>query len=462
MASRASSVCVVIVPSMGRKRADVLRRMMRRVAVASHRTVSHHTVSLRLVGWSVLVGVLGGAVVSAFRWLLARGLETVQWWYWGLPNHLWQIVPAVAGCLVVSAVIAGLITSQPLIKGSGIPDVERRLRGPSALSFPWWDVLWKKFIGGILAIGPGAFAGREGPSIQLGACVGMGLSDRTATTRRFRRELVAAGAAAGLAAAFNAPVAAVLFVAEEVYGRFSLQIGMSSFAAALASDAVAQQVFGLAPVFRFPTLAAPGLGEYGALAVLAVALGLGAWTYAWTVLRSDRWYVRCHIPVWLRAAVPLLLTMPVGLWHPVLLGGGNALINALGGSGYALPIVAGFLAVRFVVSQITYGSGSPGGIFLPILTLGALVGAVCGGVLGDLGWAGRPSIVPILIVAGMSGLFGAVSKAPLTAVVLVAEMTSFGVLMPLAFVTFIAYIIYDVLGGRPIYEALGGPAPIRP
>ncbi len=428
-----------------------MNRVFRRI-----RRLSRQTVSLRLIAWALLVGVVGGAIVSMFRWVLEQLLHLSLRMYAILPSYPWILAVVVLAMLALGYVISVLRASQPLISGSGIPDVERRLRTSEPMPFAWWDVLWKKVVGGILAIGPGAFAGREGPSIQISACVGLGVSHATPTTRRYTKELVAAGAAAGLSAAFNAPVAAVLFVAEEIYGRFSLQIGLSSFAAAIASDAVCQQVFGLAPVFVFPAVKVPTIGEYWKICLLAVILGVFAWVYEQTLLRSGNVYERLHVPARLRSFIPLLVTIPVGIWSPILLGGGNMAINRLGSVRYALPTLVIYLIVRFVVSQLTYGSGSPGGIFLPILTLGALSGAVWNALLGDM------RLVPdakagtaLMVVVGMAGLFGAVSKAPLTAIILVTEMTSFGVLMPLAVATFVAYIVYDMMGGKPIYDVLG-------
>ena len=420
------------------------------------RRISRQSVSLRLIAWALLVGAIGGAIVSMFRWVLGQLLHLAVRFYRFWPSSPWVLAVAVIVMLALGFAIAALIASQPLISGSGIPDVERRLRTAGPVPFPWWDVLWKKVVGGILAIGPGAFAGREGPSIQMSACVGLGVSHATTTTRRYTKELVAAGAAAGLSAAFNAPVAAVLFVTEEIYGRFSLQIGLSSFAAALVSDAVSQQVFGLSPVFIFPNVTVPPIGDYWKIVLLAIVLGLFAWLYEVTLLRSGNVYERLHIPGGLRPFVPLLATIPVGIWCPVLLGGGNMVINTLGSVRYALPVLVGYLIVRFLLSQLTYGSGSPGGIFLPILTLGALTGAAWNAMLGNVGLSpDMTSGTALMVVVGMAALFGAVSKAPLTAIILVTEMTSYGVLMPLACATFIAYLVYDMMGGKPIYDALG-------
>ena len=375
------------------------------------------------------------------------------------PGRPWILATLCLALIFISLPIALLMRKEPLIRGSGIPDVERRLRSYSPISFPWWRILWRKTIGGLLFVGPGTFAGREGPSIQMGACVGMGVSHLTATSRAYRHELVAAGAAAGLSAAFNAPIAAVLFVTEEIYGRFTAKSGMAALSAALSAGTVSTLVFGTEPVFALPRVSPPPLYAYWRLGLLALALGAFAWLYQTTLLNAGKAYDALRIPTLLRPAIPLLLTIPVGMACPSLLGGGNTLVTSLGQQRYTLPLLLTFLAIRFLLSQITYGSGAPGGIFLPILTLGALTGATWASFPTLTGTPNNSANTTLMIIAGMAGLFGAVSKAPLTALILVTEMTSYDLLMPLGFVTLIAYTTYDILGGKPIYDALSQPTP---
>lgn len=421
------------------------------------RRASHHSVSPRLIGWSVLVGICSGVIVSLFRWILEWSLIGLKSLYaFAVHGHWWVIIAAVALSVGLCFAIAALVRSDPLISGSGIPDVEQRLRSSKPVDFPWFDVLWKKLVGGVLAIAPGMFLGREGPSIQISAAVAMGISHATATTRHFGRELVTAGAAAGLSAAFNAPIAGVLFVAEEIYARFSLGACLSAFAATLSANAVSLKVFGLAPVFSLPNVRTPSLHTYPQLVGLGVALGGVAWLYSKSLLAIPKWYDKIRMPRWARMLIPLLLVIPVGIWLPDALGGGNSLVTHTGQGEYMVTMLALLLAVRFVVSQISYCSGAPGGIFLPILTLGALCGALWSEAGASFGlWPGGDNELPLMVIVGMAGLFGAVSKAPVTAIILVMEMTSYGVLMPLGIVTLISYLVYDALGGEAIYDALG-------
>lgn len=421
------------------------------------RKASRHSVSPRLVGWSVLVGAAVGVVVSLFRWSIAASVGALKALYSFIgQGNWWALAIVVPVSIGIGVALAWMVKSEPLSAGSGIPDVETRLRSTKPVEFPWIRVLWRKIVGGLLAICPGLFLGREGPSVQMGASVGMGVSGASETTRRFRRELVAAGAAAGLSAAFTAPIAGVLFVAEEIYSRFTLKTGISAFAASLSASMVAVEVFGLKPVFDLPHTQVLGIPYYWQFIVLGIALGVVSWVYEKSLFASFHLYDFLHIPTVVRPMVPLLLIIPIGLTLPQTLGGGNELVTMLGHMDIPLDLLVVLFVVRLIGSQLAYGSGLPGGIFLPMLTLGALFGAITGKCFVLLGVA-PPSraYISLMVIVGMAGLFGAVSKAPLTAIVLVMEMTSYGVLMPLGAVTLLAYLVYDALGGKAIYDELG-------
>ena len=167
------------------------------------RTQSQHLL------WSVwrglLVGVAAGAVVSFFRWLIAKGAQISVSIYQDALHNPVLILEIVFVNLVFAILIGYLIKQEKDIKGSGIPHVEGELMG--LLHPSWWSVLWRKFLGGVLGISMGLMLGREGPSIQLGAMTAKGLAEGLKLSAREKRVLIAAGAAAGLSAAFNAPIA---------------------------------------------------------------------------------------------------------------------------------------------------------------------------------------------------------------------------------------------------------------
>ena len=188
----------------------------------------------------VLVGIVVGCIVSTFRFLIEHFFHFVQGVYKemsGQPLYLLAMLLGYGGIVLIAG---RLIRTNRDIKGSGIPQVEAELKGLLAVS--WWDTLWKKYILGVLAIGSGLMLGREGPSIQLGAMGGKGVAHHLKVSPVEERSLIASGAAAGLAAAFNAPIAGLLFVVEEVYHHFSRFFWISTLAASLTANFISLNV----------------------------------------------------------------------------------------------------------------------------------------------------------------------------------------------------------------------------
>ncbi|TOY84782.1 ClC family H(+)/Cl(-) exchange transporter [Levilactobacillus brevis] len=400
-----------------------------------------------------LVGLFAGIVVSTFRLIIEHLLSLVQAVYGWLGQHPWGLVPWAILLVLMALMIGHWVKQTPMIKGSGIPQIEGQLAGE--LDYAWWPVLWKKFVSGILGIGSGLFLGREGPSIQLGGTVAQGLADRLGFSGSRRRLMIASGASAGLSAAFNAPIAATLFILEEVYHNFSTLVWLTSLTSAVVANFVSNEIFGLTPVLHIVYRQALPLKYYGLLLLLGIGLGGLGYGYQWVTLRVGHWYGRLTwLPRQFDGIIPFLLVIPVGLWWPITLGGGNQLIVQFAQQTPLLVPLIGYFILRFVFSTISYGSGLPGGIFLPILTLGALLGAIGARCFVAVGWLPTMYVANFMIYA-MAGYFAGISKAPFTAILLITEMVgTLQHLMPLAVVAIVAYITVDVLGGAPIYEAM--------
>ena len=360
---------------------------------------------------SVVVGGLIGLIVSIFRLTIEKLLIFFQQLYQNFSTD-WQWIVLLN--LILAVGVGFLVKTTPDISGSGIPQIEGQLSGE--YEEQWWPVLWKKFVGGILAIGAGLMLGREGPSIQLGAAVGQGWSETLRYRGSQRRVLIAGGAAAGLSAAFNAPIASTLFVLEEIYHNFSTLVWISALTSAVVANFISLTFFGLTPVLAIVYPHALPLNSYWHLLVLGILLGLFGRLYQICTLKLKTWYGKIKfLPRWLDSLVPFILIIPVGWGWPAYLGGGNTLITTIAAQNPVFVTLLILLGIRFVFSMVSYGSGLPGGIFLPILTLGAVSGAL---------------YVSIMAHWGLQHL------------------------MPLAVVALVAYIVLDLLGGEPIYESL--------
>ncbi|HET4696597.1 TPA: chloride channel protein [Streptococcus pneumoniae] len=374
---------------------------------------------LSQVGRGIIVGLIVGIIVGSFRFLIEKGFHLIQGVYQDQGYLVRNLFVLVLFYILICWLSAKLTRSEKDIKGSGIPQVEAELKG--LMSLNWWGILWKKYVLGILAI--------------------------------------ASGAAAGLAAAFNAPIAALLFVVEEVYHHFSRFFWVSTLAASIVANFVSLLMFGLTPVLDMPDNIPPmTLDQYWIYLVMGIFLGFSGFLYEKAVLNVGRVYdligQKIHLD---RAYYPILafiLIIPVGIFLPQIIGGGNQLVLSLTEQNFSFQVLLAYFLIRFIWSMISYGSGLPGGIFLPILALGSLLGALIGAICVNLGLVSQEQF-PIFVILGMSGYFGAISKAPLTAMILVTEMVGdIRNLMPLGLVTLVSYIIMDLLKGTPVYEAM--------
>lgn len=399
----------------------------------------------------VLAGAAAGLVVVLFRYLLegASGLlNTVLAFGSGRPwfMALWLAVLAGAAFLV-----SLLLKWEPYISGSGIPQVEGEMLGQ--LEQKWWRVLLAKLAGGLLSIGCGLSLGREGPSIQLGAMTAKGFSRLTRRMKTEERLLMTCGAGAGLSAAFNAPLAGVLFTLEEVHKHFSPEVLLSTMASSITADFISRNVFGLQPVFSFHIPQMMPLRQYGHVILLGILLGLLGVAYNKSIDLAQRLYEK--IPVkWVRVLIPFLCAGVLGFVFPAVLGGGHPLVAQISAGGITLWSLCLLVAVKFLFSMISFGSGAPGGIFLPLLVMGALIGGIY--FTAAQSWLNIPdTLLANFIILGMAGYFSAIVRAPITGIVLISEMTgSFSHLLTLSIVSLFAYLIPDMIQCRPIYDQL--------
>jgi CIC family chloride channel protein len=362
-------------------------------------------------------------------------------------------VPVLVGAVGAGLAVGLVHRVAPEAAGSGIPHVKAVLYW--FRSMRWQAILLVKFVGGAVGIGSGLALGREGPTVQLGSALGAAVSHRLRVSPRERQTLIAAGAGAGLAAAFNAPLAGLAFVLEELQRHFAPAVFSATFVAAVTADVLTRSLTSQLPVFRVASAPAPPLVTLpvffglGLLAgVLGVAFNRGllktlelfAWVRGWPASLSG---------VVVGAVVGLL-----GWFVPHALGGGQPLVEAVLKGNVPLAHIPWWFGIRFGLTMLSYGCGAPGGIFAPLLVLGALLGLA----VGQLALLALPSTVVSLetfVVVGMAAYFAAIVRAPLTGIVLIVEMTnSYDQMLPLLVACFAAYAVADFVMDRPIYEAL--------
>jgi chloride channel protein, CIC family len=404
---------------------------------------------------SLVVGAATGFVGALFRLGLdeATGLRDALA-HWAHLEGPVGLIAVVAACTVCTAVAAWLVRRfAPRASGSGIPHTEAVLNGD--LPPAPFLLIPVKFVGGILAIGAGLALGREGPSVQIGASLAQLIGKIFRRNWPDCRVLIAAGAGAGLAAAFNAPIAGAVFVLEELVRRFETRIAIAALGASATAMSVARVFLGDAPEFHIQPLPYPSAQAQVLFLVLGVVAGIVAIAYNKTILAalglSDRF---ARWPVELRAAI---IGAAVGLlvWFtPNFVGGGELLTQQTLDGKMTIGLVAAVFVLRFVLGAISYASKTPGGLFAPMLVLGAQLGllfaALCHVAFPDLDTPPNA-----FAVVGMAAFFTGVVRAPVTGIVLITEMTgSFTMLLPMLAACFAAMLLPTLLNNAPIYESL--------
>lgn len=406
---------------------------------------------------AVAVGAAAGLIGTLFHF----GVDWLLAWPHALGAALdiggglfLLITGAVAAAMCVMSV--WLVRSfAPEAAGSGVQEIEGAMEGLRTVR--WRRVLPVKFFGGLLSLSSGLVVGREGPTIHMGAAISQAFSEWLRLPAREARGLLAAGGAAGLAAAFSAPLASILFVIEETRRQFpySLKTYTAVMLASVTSAVVTESLAGRRP---FMALAVPDtpLIWLPAFVVLGIVLGVLGVVFN----RALIWSMDASLAIGRRLTcyfVPAVVGFAVGVLlivRPEATMGGDSLAVRLVGENLPLTIMAIVVVTRFVMTMASYSTGVPGGIFALILALATAVGLLYGLLLSAL--------LPLpagteaaFAVAAMGGLFAATVRAPLVGIVLVAELTgAYTILVPTMITCLFANFIADWLGGRPIYEVL--------
>ena len=404
---------------------------------------------------SLVAGAAAGVIGAVFRLALNEAdrlrnalIETAH------GQQVQGSLTVIGACAAATAVAAFLVRRySAYASGSGIPHVEAVLNGE--LPEAPFRIIPVKFVGGVLAIGSGLALGREGPSVQMGATTAHLIG------KVFRRDwpdcrvLLAAGAGAGLATAFNAPIAGAVFVLEELVRRFEPRIAIAALGASATAIAVSRVLLGDAPDFHVAALDY-GLAETRPLYfVLGAIAGLIAIVYNRSLLATSAAAERLvRAPVELRAGLIGAAIGALAWFTPDLVGGGDPITQrALAGAGTlaTLPLL---FVLRLGLGAVSYAAATPGGLFAPLLVLGAQLGLAFG-LLARLAFPDLNIEPEGFAIVGMAAFFTGVVRAPLTGIVLVTEMTAnVTMLLPMLGACFAAMLTPTLLFDPPIYDSL--------
>ncbi|MDG2052878.1 MAG: H(+)/Cl(-) exchange transporter ClcA [Flavobacteriaceae bacterium] len=413
--------------------------------------------NFKLLFYALLIGIIVGLVGAIFRITLSH-IEIFRVNLYenagnsGFISWLWPILFAITGISIALYLVRKFA---PEASGSGVQEIEGALDGLRPMR--WKRVLPIKFIASLFSLGSGLLLGREGPTIQLGANIGKMVKDTLGKSNIESNSLISSGAAAGLASAFNAPFAGIIFVIEEMHGQFKFNFYSVAaiMIAAGTSDFIVRILINAKPVLEIMIFPSPNIFGLWIFIILGLLCSIIGYVYnKLLVISLDLFKLSYKIPIIYTGITVGLIIAVIGIFFPNLIGGGYDIINKGVGHSFTLSFLLFLFIARLLLSIFSYSTGAPGGIFLPMLTLGVIFGMFFGTIMQQF----FPDLIShpgIYAIAGMAGIFSATVRAPLTGLVLAIEMTSnYELILPLIVTTVIASVFTALLGNEPIYTTL--------
>lgn len=399
---------------------------------------------------AVLVGVGAGFGSVLFR-LMIEGFSSVAFGtgsraFFFLGDYYIVLIPAIGG-LIVGPLVYFFAREA---RGHGVPEVMQAVALHGGRIRP--VVMAVKTLASSICIGFGGSAGREGPIVQIGSSLGSAIGQLLKMSADRTRTLVACGAAGGIAATFNAPVAGVLFALEVVLAEFAVANFSTVVVSAVTASVISQIFVGSEPAFSVPPYALRSSWElvfYVILGLIAAFVGVG---FIKSLFHFETYFDRLGLPEWFKPAVGGLGVGVIGLWFPEVFGVGYETIETiLRSEANILSWVALLLVFKILATSLTLGSGGSGGVFAPSLFMGAMLGGVFGGLVHRW-FPGITALPGAYALVGMAAVFGASARAPISAVIILFEMTGdYRIILPLMLATVIATMLAGHMEKESIY-----------
>lgn len=406
----------------------------------------------KIVLQAILVGLISGLLVVLFKICINELFVFIQnsIAHFDLLHKLF-IFPIIT---TLGGLISGILVFKfaPETKGSGIPFVKMVMARMGNITRLRSIIV--KFIAGVTGIGTGLSLGREGPSVQLGAGAGALVGKIFKMRGTDQSKLVAAGAGSAIGATFNAPIAGTVFVLEELTNKFSANLLFPVLVATVTAASVARHFLGNNPSFTIPyithNLSLEGIFVCIILGIIAGFLGVA---FAKIIYKNNDFFENINkLPNWLKPAIAGFVIGIIGLFIPYILGSGNLSVDLLLQHKLTLTTVLLVFVAKFFITPFCFGSGAVGGIFLPMLMLGSFLGYIVASVFNILG---IQTDVIVMSMIGMGAFLSAVARTPITAVVMVFEMTAgYTHILPIMLSAAIADLVAEKLNHRPIYASL--------
>lgn len=395
---------------------------------------------------AIITGFLTGLLVVLFR----EGIDIVFGFIkqFCFPHPFIFLVITTLG-----GIISGLLVCKlaPETSGSGIPYVKAALLKSGKLIRI--RTIFVKFFAGVIGIGTGLSLGREGPSVQIGAGAGSFVGRLFNLKGNNRDKLIASGAGSAIGATFNAPIAGTVFVLEELTHKFTPSMLFPVLVSTVTAAGIARHIVGTNPSFN---ISLPQIEINSNIAIFCILLGLLCGLlgvlFSKTIFFFNKFYSKIKIPDYAKPALAGLITGLTGLFLPYVLSSGNGTVEMLLQNKLQITLVGIIFLAKFIITPFCFGSGAAGGIFLPMLMLGSFLGYIAGYFSNSFGLDFNLLAVSAL---GMAGFLAAVARTPITAVVMVFEMTGgYDCILPLMLVAAIADLTAESFNHKSIYAQL--------
>ncbi|MDO4604698.1 MAG: ClC family H(+)/Cl(-) exchange transporter [Helcococcus sp.] len=413
---------------------------------------THYSKKLALIAYGSIIGILVGVLISIYRKLVVFLQGKMIVFYESAKYSTLSFLLVLFVIIIFGLIVGKLTQIEPKIGGSGIPQVSGQMKG--LMKINWKKVLPFKFVGGLIGLAAGITVGREGPSVQMGAAVGQAVAEIRKKDDKNKKLFITAGAAAGLSGAFNAPLSGFAFVLEELHQKFDKYIFLIAASAAFLAVYVSSFVFGTKHVINVGHLKEIPIDKYYLIILLSVLIGFLSQYFIKGIYFVKRFYQKLKLPTYLKIVIPFVLTGITIIIFPNLFGSGEEFIFLPLELHPDIKTQILLLTAKFILLLIAFCSGMPGGIFLPMLVLGALIGNIFASIMVSVGLLTQDYIMIFSLIA-MAANFSAIVRSPLTAMLLILEMTgAFIYFLPIGLGAMISYLIIDVIKIKPVYEML--------
>jgi H+/Cl- antiporter ClcA len=374
-----------------------------------------------------------------------------------LYTYLKTAPPHATGVWIIALIVLGLLLGlavkcRPMIHGGGVPQIKGYLQ--KKLTLRWPSELLLKWVCSILVLSSGLSLGREGPSVQIGAYVGIAVLAFARRGDAAHHTLVCSASAAGLSAAFNAPLSGVIFVLEELQTSVQPLFLACALGASVAADAATSIFFGLDSGLELYSITVLPYAVFPWILLLGVICAILGDLFKRILYGAQVLYEKLRLSPVVRPVLPLLVSVPIGFLLFDATGGGHDLILDLLRKEYPLTMLGLLLAVKILFTALSFGSDVSGGIFLPVLSCGALIGVLFGKVLILTGFLVSDYYLTFLLL-GMAAFFATGVKAPVTGIILVLELTAnMNHFISLVCVVFSSLITSEIIRSSPVYTIL--------